>query len=147
MARLKALIDACRNLRGEMSIGPQTRVPLLAEGDQARLEASFPYMLNLARISEASHVARLPDLDAPVAVVGDARLMLKVEIDVAAERERLGKEAARLRGEIAKATAKLGNESFVARAPAAVVEQEKKRLADFTATLEKIDAQLAKLKS
>jgi valyl-tRNA synthetase len=146
MASLKALVDACRNLRGEMNIGPQTRVPLLAEGDRARLEASFPYMLNLARVSEASHVAHLPDLDAPVAVVGDARLMLKVEIDLAAERERLGKEAARLRGEIAKATAKLGNESFVARAPAAVVEQEKKRLADFTATLGKIDAQLAKLK-
>jgi valyl-tRNA synthetase len=147
MASLKALVDACRNLRGEMNIGPQTRVPLLAEGDRTRLEASFPYMLNLARIAEASHVAQLPDIDAPVAVVGDARLMLKVEIDVAAERERLGKEAARLRGEIAKATAKLGNESFVARAPAAVVEQEKKRLADFTATVEKIDAQLAKLKS
>jgi valyl-tRNA synthetase len=146
MGSLKALIDACRNLRGEMSIGPQTRVPLLAEGDRARLEASFPYMLNLARIAEASHVAQLPDIDAPVAVVGDARLMLKVEIDVGAERERLGKEAARLRAEIAKATAKLGNDSFVARAPAAVVDQEKKRVADFTATLGKIDAQLAKLK-
>jgi valyl-tRNA synthetase len=146
MTRLKALIDACRNLRGEMNIGPQTRVPLLAQGDRAELEASFPYMLNLARISEAAHVAQLPDLDAPVAVVGDARLMLKVEIDVAAERARLEKEIARLEGEIAKSTAKLGNASFVDRAPAAVVEQERKRLADFTATLEKLRQQLGKLK-
>jgi valyl-tRNA synthetase len=144
MAALKALIDACRNLRGEMNLGPQTRVPLLAEGDRERLEASFPYMLNLARIAEASHVAQLPDIEAPVAMVGDARLMLKVEIDVAAECDRLGKEAARLRSEIGKATAKLGNDSFVARAPAPVVEQERKRLAEFTATVEKIDAQLAK---
>lgn len=82
---------------------------------------------------------------APVAIIGDAKMMLKVEIDLAAERDRLSKEVARLEGEIAKCNAKLGNERFVARAPAAVVETEKQRLADFTELLGKVSAQLAKL--
>jgi valyl-tRNA synthetase len=82
---------------------------------------------------------------APVAVVGEARICLYMEIDVEAERARLGKEAARLEAEVAKAGTKLGNEAFVARAPAAVIEQERARLADFTATLAKIMDQLARL--
>ena len=64
---------------------------------------------------------------------------------MAAERERLSKEMARLEGEINKANGKLSNESFVARAPAEVVAQEKARVANFSATLEKMREQFAKL--
>ncbi|HKO89100.1 MAG TPA: valine--tRNA ligase [Burkholderiales bacterium] len=146
MEQLKALTDACRNLRGEMNIGPGQKVPLLAEGKAAELERFFPYMQLLARLSETNAVDRLPDADAPVSVVGTTRLMLKIEIDVAAERERLRKEVTRLENEINKAQAKLGNAGFVDRAPAAVVGQEKERLANFGATLEKVRDQLNRLK-
>ncbi|GGX45367.1 valine--tRNA ligase [Undibacterium squillarum] len=149
MAALKAMTDACRNLRGEMQISPAQRVPLLLEAanaeDKARLLSFAPYLQALAKLSEVQVVDALPESPAPVSVVGTSRLMLKVEIDVAAERERLSKEIARLEGEIGKAQAKLGNESFVARAPAAVVEQEKARLSAFSATLDKLREQFSRL--
>jgi len=104
----------------------------------------LPYLQALARLSDTKLVVALPDAESPVAVTGNGKLMLHVEIDRAAERERLAKEAARLDGEIAKAEAKLGNASFVERAPAAVVDQEKKRLADFRTKLDDIRAQLAR---
>ncbi|MFN5353291.1 MAG: valine--tRNA ligase [Burkholderiaceae bacterium] len=147
MDALKSLTDACRNLRGEMQLSPAQKVPLILEGDDhARLSSFAPYLQALCKLSEVQIVAQLPASPAPVSVVGTTRLMLQVEIDVAAERERLGKEVARLENEIQKANAKLGNESFTARAPAAVVAQEKERLENFSATLQKVQQQLAQLK-
>jgi valyl-tRNA synthetase len=149
MSELKAMTDACRNLRGEMQISPAVRVPLLIQAGDAsgktRTQSFAPYLQALAKLSEVQVLDALPSSPAPVSVVGEARLMLKVEIDIAAERERLNKEATRLEGEIAKAHAKLGNESFVSRAPANVVAQEKERVAGFSATLEKLREQLEKL--
>jgi len=150
VARLKALVDACRGLRGELGTSPATRLPLYAVGDAAFMRAAAPVLQALAKLSEVRVFDDEPSWAAaaqaaPVAVVGDVRLCLFVEIDVAAEKARLAKEVARLQGEIAKAQGKLGNESFVARAPAAVIEQERERLGAFSATLEKVTAQLARL--
>ena len=150
MAHLKAVVDACRNLRGEMNVSPSTRLPAYVVGDAAFLREAAPVLQALAKLSEvkvfddeASWAAAAQA--APVAVVGDARLCLYMEIDVAAEKARLAKEAARLQGELAKANGKLANEAFVAKAPPAVIEQERKRIADFTATLQKVQAQLQRL--
>ena len=143
---LKQAVDACRSLRGEMGISPAARVPLIAAGNAEQLSAYAPYLKALAKLEDVAIVSELPEADAPVMLVHDFKLMLKVEIDIAAEKERLGKEIARLQGEITKANGKLNNESFVARAPAEVVAQEKARVAEFSASLEKLTIQLSKLK-
>ena len=150
MARLKALVDTCRTLRGEMNVSPASRLPLLVVGDASFVREVAPVLQALAKLSEVKvfddeAAWQAAAQTAPVAVVGEARLALFVEIDVAAEKARLGKEAARLQGEIAKAQGKLGNEAFVAKAPPAVLAQEQKRVADFTATLARIQEQLARL--
>ncbi|HRH80324.1 MAG TPA: valine--tRNA ligase [Thiobacillaceae bacterium] len=145
MDRLKEMINAIRNLRGEMGLSPAQKVPAYIEGDPERVAVYTPYMQLLARLAEVEAKAHLPEGEAPVAIVGDWRLMLHVEIDRDTERARLDKEIARLEGEIAKANGKLSNASFIDKAPAAVVEQEKKRLADFSATLDKVRAQRARL--
>ena len=149
MTELKALTDATRNLRGEMQLSPSLRVPLIVEaadaGGKARMQGFAPYIQSLGKLSEVSIVDTLPESPAAVSIVGTTKLMLKVEIDVKAERERLSKEITRIEGEIAKVNGKLGNESFVARAPEAVVAQEKERLVNFSATIDKLREQFGKL--
>ncbi len=145
MAQLQALVNACRTLRSEMKLSPAERVPMLVTGDHATLAHIAPHLAALGKLSDVQIVEALPQTDAPVQIVGEFKLMLKIEIDPVAERERLTKEIARLDGEIVKAQAKLGNESFVARAPAAVVAQEKERMAGFVATRDKMAIQLKSL--
>ena len=150
VAQLKAVVGACRNLRSEMSLSPAERVPLLAFGDSAFFDTATPLLKALAKLAD---IERLPDeaafaqatQNAPVAVQGDARFALKVQVDPAAEHARLSKEIARLHGEVVKAEAKLCNQGFVARAPAAVVEQERLRLAEFSQTLRRLEDQAKRL--
>jgi valyl-tRNA synthetase len=149
VALLQDIITACRSLRGEMNLSPAQRVPLVIAsgnvgGDATSLKSLAPYISSLAKLSEVQIVSDLPGGDAAVAIAGNYRLMLKVEIDVATERKRLGKEIARLEIEITKAQAKLSSTSFVDRAPAKVVEQERKRMEDFSSTLAQMQAQLKK---
>ncbi len=154
VARLKSLVDACRNLRGEMAVSPATRLPLFVLANDAA-EAQFqrtsaPVLqalakLNEVRVFEDEAAWAAAAMAAPVAVVGAARVCLYMEVDAVAEKARLGKEASRIEGEIAKAQGKLSNQAFVAKAPAAVIDQERQRVAGFESTLAKLRKQLARL--
>ena len=154
VARLKALVDACRTLRGEMNVSPATRLPLYAVADDAAdsdfLRQAAPVLQALAKLKEvrvfddAAAWAEAAGA-APVAMVGAARLCLHMEVDKVAEKARIGKELARVQGEIVRVNGKLGNEAFVAKAPPAVIAQERQRLADFDALVVRLSDQLMRL--
>jgi valyl-tRNA synthetase len=150
MARLQALVAACRSLRGEMGLSPAERVPLYTLGDAVFLQQASPILKALAKLAEVqvfddeAAFAQASALS-PVAVQAGMRMALHVAIDLDAERARLAKEIARIEAEIGKAEAKLGNDSFVARAPAAVVAQERSRLTEFGQTLARLRDQAARL--
>jgi valyl-tRNA synthetase len=150
VAQFKSVVLAVRNLRVEMKLNDSERVPLLTHGDADFVAAALPALKGIAKLSEVRIVAdeaAFADATklAPVAVQGAVRLALHVEIDVAAERERLGKEIARLDGEIAKANNQLGNENFVSRAKPEVVEQMRARLATFVETVARMRVQRERL--
>ncbi len=155
MDELKAMVDAVRNLRGEMKISPSTKVPLaISSRDgkaRARAEKLSPYIQFLGKIDQVIFTENLENVRpkgsaAPVAVVDEFSLMLIIEVDIKAETARLEKEADRLKGEISKAEAKLSNQGFVQKAPAKVVQQEKERLESNKKLLSSVEEQLAKLK-
>ena len=148
--QLKALVDACRNLRGEMGVSPATRMPLFALGNAEFMRANAAVLQSLAKLSEVKvfddeAAWQNAAQSAPVAVVGETRLCLFMEVDIEAEKARLQKEAARLDNEITRAGVKLSNEAFVAKAPPQVIAQERQRVEEFTAMLAKVRAQLAHL--
>ena len=146
MAALKDLVEEVRKLRGEMGIAPNVKAPLFVE-DSAELEGLLKYLPSLTRLTEAKLVDNLPEAeDAPVAVCNGARLMLKVEIDKAAETARLSKEAEKLQKALDKLNAKLSKPGYVDKAPAHLVEKDKAELAELMDKMGKVEGQLAKLR-
>lgn len=145
----KKMIEAVRSLRSQMMLPPSQKVPLAIQGPKEIAAAVAPFLQGLARLESVDLVDNIDTLNqdaiAPVSIVDDWRLMLVVKIDVAAERARLEKEIERLQNEVRKCEAKLGNERFVSKAPEAIVNQEKARLADFLKALQNNTEQLAKL--
>jgi valyl-tRNA synthetase len=148
MAVLKEWTVAARNLRSEAKIPPGEKLPLYTTAAPAvgDVDAAFAALQSLARLEAIKRVKELPDSTAPVALVGDARIMLFKEVDPALEAERISKEITRVSGEVAKAKAQLGNPSFVERAPPQVVEEVRKRLSNYQQELLKLQEQLQKLR-
>ncbi|WP_165010045.1 valine--tRNA ligase [Neisseria yangbaofengii] len=143
---LQDLAGAVRNLRGEMGIAPNVKAPLFVEGG-SDLADLLKYLPALTRLTEAKLVETLPESeDAPVAVCNGARLMLKVEIDKAAETARLSKEAEKLQKALDKLNAKLSKPGYTEKAPAHLVEKDKAELAELEDKMAKVQNQLAKLK-
>ena len=146
MTVLQDLIGAVRNLRGEMGIQPNVKAPLFVESADD-LTDYLKYLPMMTRLTEARQVAALPESeDAPVAVCNGARLMLKVEIDKAAETARLSKEAEKLQKALDKLNAKLSKPGYTEKAPAHLVEKDKADLAELEDKMAKVQTQLAKLK-
>ena len=146
MTVLQDLIGAVRNLRGEMGIQPNVKAPLFVESADD-LADYLKYLPMMTRLTEAQQVAALPEgEDAPVAVCNGARLMLKVEIDKAAETARLSKEAEKLQKALDKLNAKLSKPGYTEKAPAHLVEKDKADLAELEDKMAKVQNQLAKLK-
>jgi valyl-tRNA synthetase len=149
---LKAMVTALRRVRSELNVPPAKLVALLlADGDatdRARVErfaSQLRFLNKLERIERLDGAAAAPA--AATAVVGELKLLVPLEglVDLGAERARLDKELKRVDGEIAKCRGKLASETFVQNAPAAVVEQERQRLADWTSQKEALAAQRQKL--
>jgi valyl-tRNA synthetase len=145
VAAVKELVNGARNLRSTMGISPAAKVAALATDYPASLPAHKGAITALARLSELSFVPALPKKDAPVAITPAGKLMLEVEIDREAERSRIAKEIERNEKDLATTRAQLSKSSFVERAPATVVAEARKRLADLEARHADLRTQLGKL--
>ncbi len=150
----KAVLTGVRKIRSEMNIAPGKAIPLLlADGnaeDRRRVDKFAAQIAFLARCETPRWLASDEgEPAAAAAVVGNLRILIPMAglIDLDAERTRLDKEIARIRGEIRKCEGKLGNTNFVDHAPAAVVDQERSRLADWNAHLEALLGQLERLRT
>ena len=145
------LISEIRSLRSEMGVAPATPLPLIlvkaSNSARATVEAWGETIQRLARVSNFEFVDAQPAGSASI-VVRDAHAALPLAgvVDIAAETQRLEKEIAREKQEIAKVDAKLANPDFVARAPEDVVEENRERREAALARIEKMEAALNRLK-
>ena len=147
---LKSMVNALRRVRSELNVPPSKLVPLLLQGgnddDRARMTrftSSLSFLLKLERIEWLANGSDTPP--AAAAIVGDLTLLVPLEglVDLGAERARLDKEIARVESEKEKSETKLAR--FTDKVPAAVVEQERVRLVEWTAQLDGLRSQRAKL--
>ena len=150
MTEFKALVEASRTLRAEMSLSPATKIPLYAMGDNQCMDDVMTPFIALAKLSsvtffQTTDAWTVAAKAAPTAVVGNMTICLHMEVDPAVERARLEKERSRVQNEIDKSNKKLGNDAFVVKAPQAVLDQERKRLTEFSENLTKLKFQLAAL--
>ncbi len=150
----RSVLSGVRRIRSEMNIAPGKPIPLLyAKGGPADRERTARFAAQVAFLARAESQRWLEAGDdepaSAAAIVGELRVLIPLAglIDLGAEKARLEKEIKRVEGEIGKCNGKLASETFVANAPAAVVEQERTRLADFTTTLTGLREQLARLQS
>ena len=148
----KNVLSGIRRIRAEMNIAPGKVIPLLlADGDasdRARAAKFAAQITFLARVDTPQWIeAGADEPAAAAAVVGSLRVMIPLAglIDLSAEKTRLAKEIARIESEIKKCEGKLGNANFVANAPAAVVEQERQRIADWSVQVSALREQAQKL--
>jgi valyl-tRNA synthetase len=148
----KAVLTGVRKIRSEMNIAPGKTIPLLlADGDtedRRRADKFSSQVAFLARCEAPRWLASgEAEPAAAAAVVGNLRVLIPLAglIDLDAERTRLAKEIARIQGEIRKCEDKLGNANFIDHAPAAVVEQERTRLADWSTQLDALRGQAERL--
>jgi len=152
MQWVQGFILGVRRIRGEMDIAPGRRLPVLLQGageeDRRLLERHGRLVREVGRIEAVDFLDG--EAEAPpsaTALLGDMRIFVPMAglIDVAAERQRLGRQAKKVEAELARAEAKLANPRFVDNAPADVVAKERERQAEFRRQLDQIREQLGRL--
>jgi valyl-tRNA synthetase len=151
---VKSFIVGIRNIRGEMDIAPSKPLPVLlknvSEQDQSRLDVSGQYLAKLAKLESMTLLGSNEKAPASAtALVGEMEILIPMAglIDKEAELARLNKAAEKLQKDVARTSGKLSNENFVSKAPAAVIEKEREKLADMQMQLDKISEQKATIEA
>ncbi len=151
---IKSFILGIRKIRAEYDIAPGKSLPVLCENasadNNAKVKQHHDLLQALAK-TEAINVLATGDSapESATALVGEMRILIPLAglIDPVAENERLSRESIRLEKEKSRLEGKLGNESFVAKAPAEVVEKEKQKLEEVLVALTQLQSQKERLKS